>query len=57
MEGSIRNLKVYGSFEDFKNVFYEFRKKPYFEDWNGELVKEEYDFLNTNGEIYNLTNK
>ena len=52
MEGSIRNLKVYGSFEDFKNVFYEFRKKPYFEDWNEKLVKDEYDFLSSNGEIY-----
>lgn len=52
MEGSIKNLKVYGSFDDFKNVFYEFRKKPYFEDWKEEDVKEEYDYLNNNGNIY-----
>lgn len=52
MEGSIKNLKVYGSFEDFKNVFYEFRKKPYFEDWHEEDVKEEYDYLSNNGDIY-----
>lgn len=49
---SIRNLKVYGSFEDFKNVYFEFRKKPYFEDWQEKDVKEEYDYLTKNGEIY-----
>ena len=52
MNGSIKNLKVYGSFDDFKNVFYEFRKKPYFEDWQECDVKEEYDYLNENGNIY-----
>lgn len=50
--GSIKNLKVYGSFEDFKNVFYEFRKKPYFEDWKEKDVREEFDYLSTNGDIY-----
>ena len=50
--GSIKNLKVYGSFDDFKNVFYEFRKKPYYEDWTEKDVKEEYDYLNNNGNIF-----
>ncbi len=50
--GSIKNLKIYGSYDDFKNVFLEFRKKPYFEDWQDADVKSEYDYLNTNGEIF-----
>ena len=52
MEGSIKNLKIYGSFEDFKNVFFEFRKKPYFEDWKDEDVRSEYNYLKENGEIF-----
>ena len=50
--GSIKNLKVYGCFEDFKNVYLVFRKKPFYEDWDDEKVREEYDFYNKNGEIY-----
>lgn len=47
----IKNLKVYGKFEDFLNVFLEFRKAPYYEDWNNENVREEYEYLKKNGNI------
>jgi GNAT superfamily N-acetyltransferase len=40
------------SYEDFSEVFKEFRKAPYFEDWTEQLLKEEYDFLTTNGFIF-----
>ncbi len=49
---SIRNLKIYGSYNDFKNVFLEFRKKPYFEDWKDNDIEDEYNYLRKNGEIY-----
>ena len=50
--GSIKNLKIYGSYEDFKNVFLEFRKKPYFEDWKDKDIQEEYEYLSSHGEIF-----
>ena len=52
MEGSIKNLKVYGSFDDFKKVYLVFRGKPFFEDWDDKKIKEEYDYYNNNGNIY-----
>ena len=52
MEGSIKNLKICGGYEDFKNVYLVFRNKPFYEDWDDKKVREEYDYYNNNGEIY-----
>ena len=52
MEGSIKNLKIFGGYEDFKNVYLVFRNKPFYEDWDEEKLREEYDYYNKNGEIY-----
>lgn len=52
MESSIKNLRIFGGYEDFKNVYLVFRNKPFYEDWDEEKLREEYDFYNNNGEIY-----
>lgn len=48
----IKNLKIYGTYEDFKKIFLEFRKSPYYEDWNEKNILEEYNYLMSNGDIY-----
>ncbi len=52
MEGSIKNLKIFGGYEDFKNVYLVFRKSPFFEDWTEKNLREEYEYYNENGEIF-----
>ena len=48
----IKNLKTYGSYEDFKKVYKIFKEYPFYEAWTENLFKEEYEYLKQYGEMY-----
>lgn len=49
---TIKNLKICGSFEDFRNVYLEFRGYPFFEDWKEKDIKEEYEYYMDTADVF-----
>ncbi len=49
MEERIKNLKNY---DEFRKIFEIFRYYPFFEAWNEEEFREEFEYLKTYGEIF-----
>jgi GNAT superfamily N-acetyltransferase len=48
LHGTIVTVK---NFNDFKDVFSVFREEPFYEDWQDDSIREQFDYLKENGEV------